>query len=87
MRVIVTGKCCISISSQFFKLMRYLDSTGASGVLGTAVYNAYKSAGATVLGLAHSRPTGDLKKLDLLDTESTQAVFSDFKPDCMPCFP
>ncbi|KAI0763433.1 NAD-P-binding protein [Trametes elegans] len=55
--------------------------TGASGVLGTAVYNAFKSAGHTVLGLAHSRPKDDLKQLDLTDAAQTERVFSDFKPN------
>ncbi|KAI0754350.1 NAD(P)-binding protein [Daedaleopsis nitida] len=55
--------------------------TGASGVLGTAVYAAFKSAGLTVLGLANSRATGDLKKLDLLDANACEALFADFKPE------
>ncbi|KAI0370538.1 NAD-P-binding protein [Pilatotrama ljubarskyi] len=55
--------------------------TGASGVLGTAVYAAYKSAGHTVLGLAHLHPKGDLKQLDLTDAAATQNVFSEFKPE------
>ena len=57
-------------------------SLGASGVLGSAVYNAFKSSAATVLGLAHSRLADGLKQLDLLDAAATQSVFSDFKPDC-----
>ncbi|TBU48036.1 NAD(P)-binding protein [Dichomitus squalens] len=55
--------------------------TGASGVLGSAVYAAFKSAGHTVLGLAHSRPTDELKKLDLLDEDATESYFAEFKPD------
>ncbi|RPD75681.1 NAD(P)-binding protein [Lentinus tigrinus ALCF2SS1-7] len=55
--------------------------TGASGVLGSAVYAAFKSAGHTVLGLAHSRATDELKQLNLLDASATESLFSDFKPD------
>ncbi len=59
-------------------------SSGASGLLGSAVYDAFKksSANHTVLGLAHSRSTAELKKLDLLDYEATERTFSEFKPDC-----
>lgn len=56
--------------------------TGASGVLGSAVYAAFRRAGHHVLGLAHSRSTGELVKLDLLDTEGVERVFGEFKPDC-----
>ncbi len=56
--------------------------TGASGILGTAVYDACKSAGHAVLGLSHSRPTPELKSLDLLDGGATEKVFTEFKPDC-----
>ncbi|KAH8084359.1 hypothetical protein BXZ70DRAFT_570908 [Cristinia sonorae] len=55
--------------------------TGASGVLGTAVFSAFESAGHTVLGLAHSRATDKLKKVDLLNQKETESVFSEFKPD------
>ncbi|KAI0093052.1 hypothetical protein BDY19DRAFT_882653, partial [Irpex rosettiformis] len=55
---------------------------GASGVLGTAVYNTFKAIpGNTVLGLAHSRSTDELRKLDLLDTAEVERAFADFKPD------
>ncbi|KIP08417.1 hypothetical protein PHLGIDRAFT_104366 [Phlebiopsis gigantea 11061_1 CR5-6] len=56
--------------------------TGASGVLGTAVYDAFTASSSnTVLGLAYSRPKGNLKQLDLLDSERVQQTFGDFKPD------
>ncbi|PCH35376.1 NAD(P)-binding protein [Wolfiporia cocos MD-104 SS10] len=55
--------------------------TGASGVLGSAVYSAYRSSGHTVLGLAHSRPTDDLKQLDLLKSLEVEKQFAEFKPD------
>ncbi|KAJ3525267.1 hypothetical protein NM688_g8428 [Phlebia brevispora] len=55
----------------------------ASGLLGSAVYDAFKKSDAkhTVLGLAHTRSTDELKKVDLLDFEATERVFSEFKPD------
>ncbi|KAH9941727.1 NAD(P)-binding protein [Epithele typhae] len=55
--------------------------TGASGVLGSAVFAAFKAAGLDVLGLAHSRTKGELRKLDLLDASATKGVLSEFKPD------
>ncbi|EKM54409.1 uncharacterized protein PHACADRAFT_258235, partial [Phanerochaete carnosa HHB-10118-sp] len=56
--------------------------TGASGVLGAAVYNAFKASPKNeVLGLAHSRPRDGLKVLDLLEGEQVEKVFAEFKPD------
>ncbi|THH06017.1 hypothetical protein EW145_g4379 [Phellinidium pouzarii] len=55
--------------------------TGASGVLGTAVYAAFNNAGHNVLGLAHSRAGNGLVKLDLLDQPAVENAFADFKPD------
>lgn len=79
MRVIVTG-------TKHDNLCAYptliLLSLGASGVLGSAIYAAYKAAGHTVLGLANSRPTEELKKLDLLDSAAVEETFGEFKPDC-----
>lgn len=40
------------------------------------MYAAFKSAGHTVLGLAHSRATDELKKLDLTDYAQTESLFS-----------
>lgn len=57
--------------------------TGASGVLGSAVYNAFKnSPGFYVLGLAHSRADNELVKLDLVDEEKVERTFEEFGPDC-----
>ncbi|KAI0066851.1 NAD-P-binding protein [Artomyces pyxidatus] len=49
--------------------------TGASGVLGTAVYEAFTAAPSSpsVLGLAHSRAGAALQKIDLLDTAAADA--------------
>ncbi|KAA1472560.1 NAD-P-binding protein, partial [Dentipellis sp. KUC8613] len=57
--------------------------TGASGVLGSAIYAAFKQAPErhTVLGLAHSRATGDLKALDLLKADEVDALVREFRPD------
>jgi S-adenosylmethionine synthetase len=58
--------------------------TGASGVLGTQVYHAFVQAGHEVLGLAHSRASGKLKEIDLMNEAKTNEIFGDvnFKPDC-----
>ena len=55
--------------------------TGASGVLGSAVYNVFKAAGNPVLGLAHTRATKELVALDLLDFPAVDGAFADFEPD------
>jgi hypothetical protein len=65
---------------------------GASGVLGTAVFDAFAknaprdSDDHTVIGLANSRPGGNrnLHKLDLLDTDAVSTFFRDAKPNCKP---
>ena len=52
-------------------------------MLGTAVYNAFRTVPSNiVLGLAHSRPRENLKVLDLLDQEEVERVFAEFRPDC-----
>ena len=53
-------------------------------MLGTAVYAAFKAAGHTVLGLANTRATDELKKVDLLDQEQIEATLQDFHADCEP---
>ncbi|KZP33704.1 NAD(P)-binding protein [Athelia psychrophila] len=59
--------------------------TGASGLLGTQVYKAFieQYGSKDVLGLAFSRAAegGHTKKLDLMDAEATETVFTQFKPD------
>ncbi|EMD35673.1 hypothetical protein CERSUDRAFT_116405 [Gelatoporia subvermispora B] len=55
--------------------------TGASGLLGSQIYAAFKNTEHTVLGLAHSRATGELQKLDLLDSKEVEKVFADFNPE------
>ncbi|KAI9438616.1 NAD-P-binding protein [Lactarius indigo] len=69
--------------------------TGASGLLGTAVFDAFASARTavlvgdtdhhdhTVIGIAHSRPGGgrNLHKLNLLDPDAVSTFFRDAKPN------
>jgi S-adenosylmethionine synthetase len=58
--------------------------TGASGVLGSAVYRAFKrEANHQVLGLAFSQSIPGLERLDLTNMDETDKVFAQFKPDCM----
>ncbi|EJC99327.1 NAD-binding protein [Fomitiporia mediterranea MF3/22] len=55
--------------------------TGASGILGSVVYNAFKRDSAFyVLGLAHSRSNNELVKLDLKDEASVERTFAEFEP-------
>ncbi|CAE6338595.1 unnamed protein product [Rhizoctonia solani] len=56
--------------------------TGASGVLGSAVYQAFRSVkGVEVKGTAHTRPSGDVIAIDLCDEPSVAKLVQDFKPD------
>ena len=41
-------------------------------MLGSAVYTAYKAAGHEVAGWANTRASGELKKVDLLDTADVE---------------
>jgi len=55
--------------------------TGASGLLGRAIFKQFCNSDKwEVLGLAHSRATGALKKVNLLDFEETERVVKEFKP-------
>ena len=67
--------------------------TGASGVLGAAVFDAFAkntpedtANDHAVIGLANSRSGGDrnLHKLNLLDTDAVSTFFRDAKPNCKP---
>lgn len=56
--------------------------TGASGVLGGAIYQEFKKhRGYEVLGLAHSNPGSEFTKLDLLDAAATDTLIKEFLPD------
>lgn len=55
--------------------------TGASGVLGSAVREAFaKTPSVDVLALSNSRSGAGLTQLDLLNTPKVEAAFSEFKP-------
>ena len=55
--------------------------TGASGLLGRAILKQFSNSDSwEVLGLAHSRATGALKKVNLLDFDEAQRVVTEFKP-------
>lgn len=54
--------------------------TGASGLLGRAIYREFKSSGHwEVLGLAFSRTAGGLVKVDITDKEAITKAIEDFK--------
>lgn len=55
---------------------------GASGVLGTAVKTAFERSQWDVLGLAYTRASDGLEKLDLTDFEAVKKRLKEFKPDC-----
>jgi len=55
--------------------------TGASGVLGSAVYSAFTSQEYTVLGLSYTSRVPHLTALDLLDAEAVERAWEAFKPD------
>lgn len=55
--------------------------TGASGLLGRAIYSHFVARSHDVLGLANSRAEPPLVKQDLLDEESLKSRLSDYKPD------
>ncbi|CAE6521891.1 unnamed protein product [Rhizoctonia solani] len=56
--------------------------TGASGVLGSAVYQAFRAVkDVEVKGTAHTRPSGDVIAIDLCDEPSVTKLIQDCKPD------
>ena len=76
--------CAAITAIPWYVLLTTSSATGASGLLGSAVYTAFKKSSDEhiILGLAHSRSTEELTKLDLLDYAETERVFNEFKPDC-----
>jgi S-adenosylmethionine synthetase len=53
--------------------------TGASGLLGRAIYKEFVNEGSwNVLGLAFSRCTGKLRKVDITKDDEVQAVIKEF---------
>lgn len=55
---------------------------GASGVLGSATFNAFKQDMHDVKGLAYSRASDALVKVDLTNKDEVVALFEAYKPDC-----
>ncbi|GAA5939407.1 hypothetical protein JCM1841_006614 [Sporobolomyces salmonicolor] len=55
--------------------------TGASGLLGRAVFSEARSAGHDVRGTALTRACGDLVKLDLTDEMAVKALLEQYKPE------
>ena len=52
--------------------------TGASGVLGSAVYGAFERSGVfNVTGLTHSRKAPNMMQLDLLDESKVESLVAD----------
>lgn len=55
--------------------------TGASGLLGRALYREFKRVGNwEILGLAFSRASGELKAVDLTDKAAVMQVVQEFQP-------
>ena len=55
--------------------------TGASGLLGRAVLKCFQDQNWKVLGLAYTRASGNLQKVDLNDAAQVERVFKNFQPD------
>lgn len=55
--------------------------TGASGLLGREVLRCFEKGNWQVLGLAYSRPSESLQKVDLTDASQVEAVLKKFQPD------
>ncbi|XP_067012414.2 methionine adenosyltransferase 2 subunit beta [Anabrus simplex] len=54
--------------------------TGASGLLGRAIYKRFHREGWDILGTAFSRVGPGLVKLDLTDETAVESVWTEFKP-------
>ena len=56
--------------------------TGASGLLGRAIYKTFKNIPEfDLFGTAFSRPSNDLIKIDLTDSVAVEKLIQDLKPD------
>ncbi|CAD5114671.1 DgyrCDS3718 [Dimorphilus gyrociliatus] len=63
------------------KMVRKVIITGATGLLGRAVLEKFKSDSKwETLGLGFSRAGNELKKVDLTDKQATTKVINDFEP-------
>ena len=78
-RVVITGKFDAP-----YRACNANVPLGASGVLGSAIRNAFAaSPAAEVLALSHTRSGDSLTQLDLLNEAEVEKVFRDFKPNCV----
>lgn len=67
-------------ASSLTRMARRVLITGASGLLGRALYREFKRAGDwEVLGLAFSRAVGDLKAVDLKDQTAVKRTVQEFQ--------
>ena len=58
--------------------------TGASGLLGRSIFKTFSGSDQwEVLGLAHSRASGALRKVNLLDFDEAKRVVEEFRPDVL----
>lgn len=55
--------------------------TGASGFVGTKLYNLFRQSGHEVFGTSHQNPKENLIPLNLSDMENINSVFDQTKPD------
>lgn len=55
--------------------------TGASGLLGREVLKCFSGGKWEALGLAYSRASGNLKKVDLCDSAQVEEILTQFHPD------
>lgn len=70
------------ISSSYFNFTSTSTWTGASGVLGSAIFNALRKTDHDTVGLANTRAGQGLLQLDLTNEEMVTKVFEEIKPDC-----
>lgn len=54
--------------------------TGASGLLGRALMNAFTDASWSILGLAYSRAKGNLVRVDITNTLELENTINEFQP-------
>ncbi len=66
----------------YLKMARKVLITGASGLLGRAIFQSFtESTKWEVLGLAYSRAGEKLRRVDLCDRQAVEKVLEEFQPD------
>ncbi|MES1914755.1 MAG: hypothetical protein MHM6MM_006793 [Cercozoa sp. M6MM] len=76
------SQCCLNLSKLPVCRMPVV-VTGATGLLGRAVLACFKSANIDVIGLGFSRAEGEIRKLDLTDSEAVGAFLAETAPECV----